>query len=659
MIATVKDGRVTAIQGDKDHPYTNGFICKKMRGYPERFYGESRLLYPQIRVGKKGSGEFKRVSWDEALDVIAERLKDIQSRYGGESILPYSYAGNMGLVSRFVGHPLFHKLGTSRLDQTICSATAGAGWKYQCPTLPGSPPENCAGAQLIIAWGINIKVSNVHFWQYVATAKKRGARLIVIDPYKNQTAKSADLYLPVRPGGDSSLALGLAKCIVEEKLLIENPAQECDGYDQWQDYLGGLEWQEIVKESGIGQDIIESFARELAKKHPKTFVRIGVGLSRNSRGGMAVRAISALGGLLGLYGGGDGRGILLTTRAFKGDDTKLMYPQLSPGPTRLVNMIHLGRALNNLSPPVRALVVYNSNPLSVNPDSSQVRKGLQREELFTVVHEQVMTPTAKYADVLLPATTFLENQDLYTAYGHFYLGVTQPVLDPYAEARSNFDFFQQLAQRMGYDDPPFKQSCEERLLDYLESIQGLPEDYDRDALMSGEALLSTNSHTDGIPEGWQQLFRFANNSDYTTPAVPSITEAGEFADPDLLSRFPLCLITPPHPDLLNSTFGELFADHPGELLVHPVDAKEAAIEDGDLVLVENLRGKTKRIARITDDTQQGVVVAEGIFWGESKSLKDVDQFGSINNLTSQKLSDMGGGATFHESMVRVRILDLQ
>jgi len=655
MIATVEGGRVTKLQGDTAHPYTSGFICRKMGRYPERFYGKSRLLYPQVRTGVKGSGQFRRTSWEEALELVAARLEDTCARYGGESILPYSYAGNMGAVNRFAGYPLFHKLGASRLDQTICSATAGAGWSYHCTDMPGTPPENCRQARLIIAWGINIKVSNVHFWQYVAAARKRGGRLVVIDPYCNQTARTADRHLRVLPGGDVALALGLAKHLLEATLADDNPGEACNGYQEWKRYLLQLDWLELVRESGISRKQIVQLAEELARE-PKTFVRIGIGLSRNSRGGMAVRAISALGALLGLYEGGEGRGILLTSGAFQGDSSRLTYPQLAPSQTRLVNMIHLGRALTSLDPPVQALVVYNANPLSVNPDSSQVLRGLQRQDLFTVVHEQVMTPTAKYADVLLPATTFLENLDIYTSYGHFYVGVAQPAVEPYGEARSNFDFFQALAGKMGFDDPPFQQSCEERLLDYLDSLQGLPDSCKRGTLLDGEYRLSERSCVSRKRSSWQRSYSFINDSDHRLPAYPALTPAGESADPDLLSRFPLQLITPPHPDLLNSTFGEMYSDFPGEVLVHPTDAENAQVQDGKLVTLENLRGKTRRFARITEDTQQGVVVAEGIFWHASTDAEDSEQLSGVNSLTSQKLADMGGGATFHESRVKISAL---
>lgn len=644
MIATVVDGRVTRLQGDKEHPCTNGFICRKMRGYPDRVYGADRVLYPQLRAGKKGKGLFRRIDWDEALAILAARLQATCERYGGEALLPYSYAGNMGAVNRFAGYPLFHKLGASQLDQTICSATAGAGWARHCGDTPGCPPENSADAELIVAWGINIKVTNIHFWQYVAAARKKGGRLVVIDPYRNETARAADIHYPVMPGGDSGLALGVAKALLAGgRLDREFLAAKTEGFERFAASLAGEDWGELVRDSGISRREMEELATLMAGS-PKTFLRIGIGLSRHSRGGMAVRTITSLAACLGLFAGGPGRGVLLTAGAFRGDKAKLTWPSLAPAPTRTINMIHLGHALTGLTPSVKALFIYNANPLSVNPDGSSIRRGLLREDLFTVVHEQVMTPTAHYADLLLPATTFLENRDIYTAYGHFYLGVADPVIEPVGEARSNFDLFQGLARKMGFTDPPFMQSCEERIADYLENMQGLPEECDSREILAGRLVHSTHSCKDGRVLGGGRKFRFAAADLTREPAVSCLTPAGEYGDPDLLSRFPFRLIIPPHADLLNSTFGERYPGRVGEVLVHPDDAAAWRVEDGEMVKLLNFRGSSRRIARVTTDTRPGVLVAEGIFW-------PVDDDCGINDLTSQKVADLGGGATFHESLV--------
>ena len=658
MTATIENGRITGLQGDKDHPYTAGFICRKMRRYPERLYGRERILFPQLRVGDKGTGKFRRINWQEALDILAARLTAVCEQHGGESILPYSYAGNMGAVNRFAGYPFFHRLGTSRLDQTICSAAAGAGWQKQCGPLPGCPPENAADAELIIAWGINIKVTNVHFWQYVAAARKKGARLLVIDPYRNQTAKSADSYLQVKPGGDSALALGVMKLLIEKNTVDhEFIARHTEGFAQQAEYLRTLDLRQCVAESGIAADEMKQLASLLAAC-PRSFIRIGIGLSRNSRAGMAVRAITSLAAALGLFGGGRGRGVLLSSGAFKGDKNKLTYPHPASARTRTINMIHLGHALTALAPPVKALFVYNSNPLSVNPDGGMVRRGLLREDLFTVVHEQVMTPTAKYADLLLPATTFLENLDVYTGYGHFYLGVAQPVIEPVGEAWSNFNLFQNLALKMGFDEPPFHQSCAERIVDYLTDMPGLSKQCDLRQVMSGRLVHSEYNHGDGrvMHSGAQRFCFFAADS-APEPTMACLSAGGEFADPDLQARYPFRLITPPHPDLLNSTFGERYTATLGTVLIHPEDARAYSVHEGESVILYNGRGRTRRLVKITTDTGRGILVAEGLFWPVEDNSElhatagPAAMFGGINDLTSQKLTDMGGGATFHESLV--------
>ncbi len=655
LIATIRDGKVVALHGDKEHPYTNGFTCRKIRRYPERLYSDHRVKYPQLRIGPKGSGEFKRIGWDEALDICADRLAGVAKEYGGEAILPYSYAGNMGAVNRFAGYPLFNKLGTSQLQQTICSAAAGAGWEKQCGNLPGCPPENCLDAKLIVAWGINVKVSNIHFWQYISKARKKGAQLVVIDPYRNQTARSADHYVQVKPGGDAALSLGILKWLIERDTIDKKfIATHTQGFDQLKLYLNQCDWKELVRESGLSKIQITKLAN-LFESTAQTFIRIGIGLTRNSRGGMAIRSITSLAAAMGLFQGGKGRGLLLSTRAFQGKQSVLTHPELAKHERRSINMIHLGHALTTLDPPVKALVVYNSNPLSVNPDAAMVRQGLAREDLFTIVHEQVMTPTAYYADLLLPATTFLENHDIYTAYGHFYLKVIQPVIEPVGEGRSNFDFFQQLAARMGYDDPPFLKSCEQRICAYLGNMKGLPESVDIQEILDGKLIRSDRSFPDGNAiVKLNQKYTFVAGEQATIPGIACLTASQEFNDPDLRSRFPFKLLSPPHPDLLNSTFGEFYKENIGEVLIHPDDAEKYSVNDAEEIFLVNHRGKTRRIARITPDTQRGVLVAEGIFWGASEKQNRNRDEGGINDLTSQKTTDIGGGATFHESLVALQ-----
>lgn len=648
MLATVENGNVVSLRGDPDHPYTQGFICRKMRGYPERLYSSHRLLYPQRRVGKKGEGRFQRISWDEAWDYLVPRMQEIIAAYGGSSILPFSYAGNMGFVNRFAGFPLFHKMGTLQSKQTICSAAANGGWNLICGEGGGCPPAAAEESTLIVAWGINIRVSNIHFWRSVKKARTAGARLLVIDPYRNDTARVADDYVQVHPGGDSALALGILKVLIDESWLDEEfISAESEGFEELAEYVRQLPKDRIEHESGVGFEQIASIAA-LLHGNPKTFMRIGVGLTRNSRGGMAIRAIVSLAAACGLFDGGSGRGVLLFSRAFSGDQTKLTFPQLADKPLRTVNMIHLGQALSAADPLVKSLIVYNANPVSVVPDGSSVRKGLCREDLFTIVHEQVMSPTARFADLLLPATTFLENRDLYSAYGHFYLGAAEPVIEPLGEALSNFDFFQTFARKMGYVDRPFQQSLDQRLHSYLSTLSGAVEGFSPATYRAGDYVESRyNSSAGPVLKRKNSHIRFVNREDPTQPPFACLIESAEFDHPDLISRFPYKLITPPDDKLLNSTFGERYQHQLGGVLIHPEDAAMIGIQDGEEVRLENFRGSTVRLAEVSSDTRKGLLVAEGIYWPV------LGKETAINDLVTQKCSDVGGGALFHETRVRI------
>lgn len=647
LLATVEDDRVVSLAGDREHPYTRGVICRKMRRYPVRVAPENRILYPAVRSGAKGEGVFTRVSWEEALSVVAEKFQEIVETFGGEAILPYVYAGNMGYLNRFAGYPLFHKLGSTRIIETICSAAAGAGWESQCGAAPGSPPEVAADAELIVAWGINIKVSNVHFWPYVTAARKRGARLLVIDPYRNQTAQSADIHCRVKPAGDVALALGMVKSLLEQnRINRESLRQNSSGSVFFLETVQSTDWGQLEDESGVSRQEIESLASLLAST-PKTFIRIGIGMTRNSRGGMGVRSILSLAACLNLFSGDSGAGVLLSSKAFRGDMSRLTHPELMEGNTRKVNMIHLAHALTRLSPPIKGLFVYNSNPVSAVPDGSLLRKGLLRKDLFTVVHEQVMTPTAQFADVLFPATTFLENRDLYTSYGHFYLGCADPVVSPPGEARSNTDLFRGLSRAMGFEESPLHSTDEERLRDYLSTVEGIGEDVDLESVLKGKLVLSTRSRVGRSVFSKGEQFRFISEDVQGVKDCARLIPAGEYDDPDLSARYPFRLISPPHPDLLNSTFGDLFPGRKGEVMIHPDDGLAAGITDGQSVILENGRGRVERIGRITENTSPGLLVAEGVFW----PVKGAD---AINDLTSQKEADMGRGATFHECRVNLR-----
>lgn len=650
VVATMDGETIVKLDGDKEHPFTAGFLCKKVRTYHHRVQSEDRIFFPQKRVGKKGEGKFERISWDEAYQIMVDRLTEIKETHGGEALLPYSYAGNMGKVNRWAGYPFFHKYGASQLLHTICSAAAGEGWYAHYGSHPNSPPEKVLDSDLVVAWGINIKVSNIHFMPMVLNAKKKGAKFVVIDPYINSTGKVADYYFPVKPGGDTALALGVFKILLEKGALDRSfIEQHSEGFEELQSYLKTMDLDECVRKSGLNLEQFNQLA-DLFIQYPKAFVRIGIGLSRNSQGAMSVRAIACLSAALGLFDGAEGKGALLSSGGFPANSEPIKHTALMEKPTREINMVQLGQALNRLAPPIHALFVYNSNPLSVAPDAGEVRRGLEREDLFTIVHEQFLTPTARYADLLLPATTSFENDDFYTSYGHFYASKIEPVVQPKGEAICNFELFQTLAQKMGFSEAIFQETIHERIDKYLDENETIPSSVKENGVPAGLIFRSENFEDGGNYAAFGGAkFKFSVSfKDPKIPRIPCILDFDEFEDPDLKSRFPFQLITPPMVDLLNSTFGERYVGKKGNMMIHPDDAVTKGIETGDTVKVFNGRGHNIRQAQVTENTQAGLLVLEGIFWEDGNSGGN-----GVNDLTSQKTTDLGGGGTYHEARVDV------
>ncbi|MEN6601746.1 MAG: molybdopterin-dependent oxidoreductase [Bryobacteraceae bacterium] len=476
ILVEIENGRARKLRGNPQHPVTRGFLCPKVTRYLEREYSPERLLYPQRRVGPKGAGRFERISWDAALDEIASRFQRISAEYGSEAILPYSYAGNMGVLNNAgMDRRFFHRLGASRLERTICSSAGKAGLIASTGFRYGTEPEQFRHSRLILAWGANIMGTNVHLWPFIQEAKRNGARFYVIDPVRNRTAELADRHYAIYPGSDAALALAMMHVIIAEEL-----------YDR--DYvsrhtLGFTELAERVKEyapervaplTGIAAEDIAALAREYATTHPAA-IRLNYGVQRSERGGMAVRTISLLPALTGSWKDVGGGSLLSTTGAFQFDTGTLERPDLqlaSPlgREARSVNMIELGRALTSLEgPPIQALMVYNSNPAAVAPLQNLVLQGLAREDLFTVVHEQFQTGTADYADILLPATTFLENTDLYLSYGHYYVQLARPAVPAPGEAKSNVEVFRLLARRGGFAESCFDDSEDDMIRQLLAS----------------------------------------------------------------------------------------------------------------------------------------------------------------------------------------------
>src|SRR5882724_11330348 len=468
LVVTVTDGRLTSVTGNPDHPFTRGVICGKVREYAERVHSPLRVLAPLRRVGPKGRGELTPISWDEAIATIAERWRAIIATDGAEAILPFSYAGSMGQVQYYAGHPLFHALGASRLDRSICVTTAYAGWRAT------------VGADLIVLWGVNASYSTINVMTLVKQARARGAHVVAIDPYRTPTAQQADEHLMVRPGTDAALALAVMHVLVtEDRVDHDYLARATVGFVQLARHVQDWSPARVASLTGVPAETIVAFARRYGATRA-AFVRIGIGISRHDNGGMTCRTLACLPALTGAYADPHGGALLSSGGAAGFGLGALERADLLPRPVpRVINMIQLGRALTDpsLAPPVQALYVYSSNPAAVCPNQTLVLQGLAREDLFTVVHEQVMTDTARWADVVLPATTSMEHEDVYRSYGQFYVQLAQPVLPPIGEARSNWETCALLARALGVAGEHYAKTPEALIREVLargdDSVRGI------------------------------------------------------------------------------------------------------------------------------------------------------------------------------------------
>lgn len=646
----VRDDRVVALRGDPEHPITQGFACVKMARYPERQNHPDRLLQPQRRIGPKGSGQFEPIGWQEALDQIVDRLQRNRQQYGDGSVLPYCYAGTMGLIER--DHPLafFRAIGASELDQTICAATAGAAWEANYgPGKVSVAPELLVHSRLIILWGINALRSNSHLVPWIKQARKRGARIVHIDPYHNETSRFADQHISINVGTDAALALAIGGEIF--RLGLEDNCYLQSFADGVQEYRAACQQWSVARAAevcGIPEEIILELAQSIGNE-PKTFIKVGYGMSRNEGGGNAVRAITLLPALTGAWQHLGGGGALSCSGAFQLNNYRTSGLHLLKPNRPHVNQNQLGRALiardSDGRPQISTLFVFNSNPAAVAPDSSSVRDGLSREDLFTVVLELFPTDTADYADVLLPATMFTEHADLYAAYGHYYLQWAEPILPAPAECRSNSWVFHQLAKRAGINDPVFEMSTEQLAEEMLKTQHPFFEGITLERLKR-ERSIRLNVPDDYRP--YSQGSHFQGKKIRFSPA-PQQIEFEERVD----SAYPLRLISPPGAFVVNTSMGNiqsLLKSAGGEpsVLIHPDDAEKCGIEHHERVRVTSRYGEILRRAVVTADTRPGVVIAVGQWWAKLSPDRR-----SLNELTSQQLTDLGGGSLFGNSAVRV------
>lgn len=668
MRVTVEHGRAIKVSGDPDHPPTQGVLCTKVTRYAERVHHPKRLTQPMKRVGAKGEGRFEPITWDEASRIAAERLGEI-ARRAPEAILPYSYAGTMGLVQGdSIAQRFFHKLGASRLDRAICAAAGAAGLRYTFGSSLGMLNEYFAESELILIWGANPIASNLHFWTRAQEAKRNGAKLIAIDPYRSLTAEKCHQHIALKPGTDGALALGLMHVlIVEDRLDHGYIAAHTHGFDAMKARALTYTPARVAEICGITEQEIVDLARLYASTR-KSAIRMNYGLQRVRGGGNAVRAIACLPALTGAWRERSG-GVLLSSSGWAPVDVNaLQRPDLIPGwpkhQPRIVNMNQIGDALTHagdaaFGPKIEAIVVYNSNPVAVAPESAKVAAGFAREDLFTIVLEQFQTDTADYADLLLPATTQLEHIDVHKSYGHTHVMANLPAIAPVGEARPNTEIFRSIARAMNLTEPALFESDE--------AVAASAFDW-RDPAFAGADWAALKR------EGWLKLdiaeAPFANGG-FRTPTgkcefySEALAQAGldplpdylppyESADgaPELAARYPLAMISPPARNFLNSTFvnveslrateGEPHVD------IHPADAAQRAIADGDEVRIFNDRGTMRARARVTERARSGLVVGLSIWW---KKLAPDGR--NANEVTSQALTDLGGSATFYDCLVEV------
>ncbi len=686
---TVDDaGRALDLGGHPDHPVTQGRLCGKVDRYLERTYHPARLTTPLRRVGPKGSGEFAAVGWDEAIGEIATRLSGIIDQFGPEAVLPYSYAGTMGILQgEGMASRFFNRMGASKLAYTICAEAGVAGATYTLGRNMGMAPADFAHARLILLWGTNTLTSNMHLWPFVQQARKQGARVLVIDPARTRTARAADEWIPIRPGTDGALALALMHVLVTEDLIDHDYVERYTvGFPELAERVKQYPpaWAEAI--TGIPAATIRAIAHDYAKAEPAA-IRINYGLQRHAGGGMAVRNITCLPALAGHWRHRGGGILLSTSGSFHLDYDSLQRPDLRARPARTLNMIRLGEALSldpthiaaahhhprpidplpdpaAAGPPVKALIVYNSNPAAVAPDQAAVLAGLRRPDLFTVVLEQFQTDTADFADYLLPATTQLEHWDILKPYGHHYLALNRPAIAPVGQSRPNSAIFRGLAAALGYDDPCFAEPDEAILRQFVASqthptLQGITWqrlcDQGFARLHLPDPYLPFAAGNFPTPSGKCEFFSARAQADGYDPLptwTPPISLPASPAEEEAL----LQCISPPAHNFLNSSFTQVdrLRGREGEplLFIHPQDAAPRGIAEGMRVCVGNEFGEVELAARLSPDILPGVMLTHGIWW---RKLSPDGR--NINQVTPRGQADMGGGALFYD--VRVWVQPLQ
>ena len=661
MLVTVDDaGRATHVAGDPEHPITAGFLCGKVSNYLDRVYAGDRLLEPLIRDGPKDAGTFRPASWDEALDLVARRLRDAIAAHGGETVLPYFYMGTMGLLQHHsMSARFFHALGASNLVRTICASAGSTGVALTHGTSPEVDPERWPAARYILCWGWNPMSTAPHLWRQILTARRAGAKLVVVDPFRSRSARVADEHLRPRPGTDAALGLGMMRAIVDAGLQDDAWCRaHTTGYEELLGRLEAYPVEHCSELCGVPAETIARIGCEFASTQP-SLLRLGVGAQRHLGAPIAYRTLACLPALAGSWrheGGGASYIPSATIAAATAGDAALRRPDLLPGPVRDINMSQLGDALLDpaLDPPVTALVCWNANPAAIAPDQSRVLDGLQREDLFTVVLEQFMTDTARHADVVLPATTQLEHRDVLWSWGQHYVAHNAPAIAPRGQARPNTEIFRLLAARMGLDDPCFRATDDELL---AEAFAGDPGGVNLDELVAagwkkvdlGQGAAPHAEGAFGTPDG-KLAFRADRLAERGIDPLPFFDPPAEAADGELARRYPLALVTPKTHLFLNTTFPNQRRQHGAQpepyVVIHPDDAAARAIEDGALVRVWNDRGAFEVRARVSDDTAPRLLTAPMGWWNG-----DYPGGRSAQATTAQRLTTLGAAPIFNDNRV--------
>ncbi len=677
IVATVDAGRVISVQGNPDHPYTAGRLCVKVNHYEERVHSPNRVLHPLRRVGAKGEGRFERISWDEALKTIGARWREMIAAYGPHVIQPYSYLGTQGTINGLnVGDPFFNKLGAAIAERTFCDSGACTGYIMTLGPTAGLDPESLVHSRCILLWACNPMSTNVHLWPYIAEAQKRGAKMIVIDPVRTRSAQAADVHLALRPGTDSALALGMIHVIVRDQLVDHDYVEKYTvGFDalarRAQDYPPAR----VAEITGLSAAQIEQLAHDFAKAQPSA-IRIGVAIERNGNGGQAVRALSSLPALVGAFRKPGGGILQLPLWAFPIRWDKLMRPEwIQPG-TPVRNQWRIGQDLlasNEQGPVIRSLFVYNANPMVVAPEQDLIRQGLMREDLFTVVSEHFITDTARFADIVLPATTQAEQLDLMFSWGHFYITMNQPWIAPLGEAVPNTELFRRLAREMGMDDPQFSLTDEElarQAYDWTApALQGITFDSLKE---TGWARLNLpdaahyTPHAEGgfpTPSGKVELeASMAAGGNFVLGVFRQ--GSAEFQDGSPVDPLPswtppvvdklrsLTLISPKSHAFLNSGYGnmERQQSHAGQqqMSIHPDDAATRGIVQGQKVAITSASGVFHAVAQITSDVAPGVVQSAMGYWGSGQPGG-----AGVNAVNPARFGDLGRSPAFSDTRVDV------